>query len=381
MDSERSGEGIQRAGQDSEAPMVFHFGECEVRTVILDEQVWFVASDIAKALDFKHAPHMVRMLDDDEKGVHNVDTSSQNRHGAISRQVELTIINESGLYNAILKSRKPEAKKFRRWVTSEVLPAIRKHGKYEHALAGQKRVPHSEAPASSSLERDFPIAPQRVLLGGIEEEFYDAQELYDLIGYKEVFSSWWKRRCADLSLMEGRDFIWFNAWSGLRVMLSYNASRAVVEASRLPEAVKYYRYFNITHPDSQDLFIGPGKVTEKLTGQGKTRQDYEKELEVHRLALDMVRNHVRERVREGIENYGVQIHGALTNFKTKIAALEGRVSTLESGGEDLRGRVVRLEDHFARLEQSAIANSAVQREHSAFTELSRKIDSMMQKLN
>jgi len=104
------------------APSVFSFDSFDVRTLDLDGEVWFVASDVAAALDYAHVPHMTRNLDDDEKGVHIVDT--------LGGAQELAIINESGLYSAILKSRKPEAKRFKRWVTHEVLPSLRKSGSY-----------------------------------------------------------------------------------------------------------------------------------------------------------------------------------------------------------------------------------------------------------
>jgi hypothetical protein len=104
------------------APTIFQFRSTEVRTLVLDGEVWFVASDVAKALGYTHAPHMLRVLDEDEKGVQIVDT--------LGGPQELGIISESGLYHAVLKSRKPEAKPFRKWVTAEVLPAIRKTGQY-----------------------------------------------------------------------------------------------------------------------------------------------------------------------------------------------------------------------------------------------------------
>jgi len=102
---------------------VFNFKEKEVRTINIDSQVWFVAKDIAEILEYSDTQVMTRRLDDDEKGMQNLHT-----HGGMQ---ELTIINESGLYNAILGSNKPEAKTFKKWVTSEVLPSIRKTGKYE----------------------------------------------------------------------------------------------------------------------------------------------------------------------------------------------------------------------------------------------------------
>lgn len=100
----------------------FH-NEYNVRIIDLDGELWFVATDVANALDYPSASHVARNLDEDEKGIHNLYT--------LGGSQEMLIINESGLYSAILKSRKPEAKKFKKWVTSEVLPSIRKTGKYE----------------------------------------------------------------------------------------------------------------------------------------------------------------------------------------------------------------------------------------------------------
>ncbi len=103
--------------------MLFNFNEHEVR-VIQDEngEPWFVATDIAKVLGYSSAKDMTRNLDDDEKGRHNLPTLGGNQ--------ELSIINESGLYSAILSSRRKEAKPFKKWVTHDVLPSIRKHGMY-----------------------------------------------------------------------------------------------------------------------------------------------------------------------------------------------------------------------------------------------------------
>lgn len=93
-----------------------------IRTLLINGEIWFVASDIATALDYRMASDMTRFLDDDEKATHNLRTPYGEQN--------FTIINESGLYSAILKSRKPEAKTFKKWVTSEVLPSIRKTGTY-----------------------------------------------------------------------------------------------------------------------------------------------------------------------------------------------------------------------------------------------------------
>lgn len=83
---------------------------------------WFVAADVCKVLAVANNRDAIARLDDDERGVGIIDTRSGKQ--------EMGIINESGLYSLILTSRKPEAKTFKRWVTSEVLPALRQHGRY-----------------------------------------------------------------------------------------------------------------------------------------------------------------------------------------------------------------------------------------------------------
>lgn len=98
---------------------IFHYHDNEIRTIERDDGVWWVLADVCKVLDVKNITDTANRLEDDERGRFN-----------LGRQGEAWIINESGLYNVILRSDKPEAVPFRRWVTHEVLPAIRKHGAY-----------------------------------------------------------------------------------------------------------------------------------------------------------------------------------------------------------------------------------------------------------
>ncbi|MBK8508985.1 MAG: Bro-N domain-containing protein [Candidatus Competibacteraceae bacterium] len=105
--------------------VTFNFVAQRVRIVMRGNEPWFVAADVCEALTIANSRMALDRLDDDEKGVSSIDTPGGNQ--------ELSIINESGLYSLILTSRKPEAKKFKKWVTSEVLPAIRKTGRYEHS--------------------------------------------------------------------------------------------------------------------------------------------------------------------------------------------------------------------------------------------------------
>lgn len=97
-----------------------------IRVEIRDNAPWFVAKDVCNALTINNHNDAISRLDDDEKGVATIDT--------LGGKQSMSIINESGLYNLIFQSRKPEAKAFRKWVTSEVLPSIRRTGRY--ALAG-----------------------------------------------------------------------------------------------------------------------------------------------------------------------------------------------------------------------------------------------------
>ena len=83
---------------------------------------WFVAKDVCRSLDLANPRTSVALLEEDEKGVLTMDT--------LGGPQEVSIISEAGLYSLILRSRKPEAKAFRRWVTHDVLPAVRKHGGY-----------------------------------------------------------------------------------------------------------------------------------------------------------------------------------------------------------------------------------------------------------
>jgi anti-repressor protein len=93
-----------------------------VRTMTIDGEPWFVASDVCAVLDISRPQDSVRYLDDDERGRCSVDTPSGQQH--------MLTVSEAGLYSLILRSRKPDAKAFKRWVTHEVLPAIRKTGGY-----------------------------------------------------------------------------------------------------------------------------------------------------------------------------------------------------------------------------------------------------------
>lgn len=105
-------------------PFLFE-GEITVRVIDRDGVPWFVATDVCRALGLSNPAKTVRGLDDDEKGISTTDT--------LGGHQEVVVISESGLYSLIFKSRKPNAARFRKWVTSEVLPSIRSKGQYHLA--------------------------------------------------------------------------------------------------------------------------------------------------------------------------------------------------------------------------------------------------------
>lgn len=104
----------------------FNFGQFTVSTTTTGDAVWFSAADVCSALGIKNHRDSLQHLDADEKGVVSTDT--------LGGQQKVSVVNESGLYALVLRSRKPEARKFAKWVTSEVLPAIRKTGGYQQPV-------------------------------------------------------------------------------------------------------------------------------------------------------------------------------------------------------------------------------------------------------
>lgn len=99
---------------------IFHYNDNEVRTVQIDGEPWWVLKDVCDVLELSNPSRVAERLEDDERS-----------NFKLGRQGEAIIINESGLYNVILRSDKPQAKPFRKWVTNEVLPSIRKTGGYQ----------------------------------------------------------------------------------------------------------------------------------------------------------------------------------------------------------------------------------------------------------
>lgn len=163
----------------------FNFNQNQIQVINKDGEAWFIASEIAAMFGYRDAANLTRILDDDEKGTHNVST--------LGGKQDVSVINESGFYHAAFKSRKAEVKPFRKWVTSEVLPAIRKTGGYQisdgpaakttaddrtglrqavAALVGRKGIDYSSA---------YSMIHQRFNVGAIED--IPAEKLPEAVAY------------------------------------------------------------------------------------------------------------------------------------------------------------------------------------------------------
>ena len=126
----------------SNLPQVFEYQSRPVRVVMIDNEPWFVAADVCKVLELSDPTMALTRLDPDEKAKFNLGYGSP-----------ANVVNEPGLYSLIMTSRKPSAKQFKRWVTHEVLPALRKTGRYEvKMLSNEEKLAESLILAHSIME-------------------------------------------------------------------------------------------------------------------------------------------------------------------------------------------------------------------------------------
>ncbi|MBO8164515.1 MAG: phage antirepressor KilAC domain-containing protein [Brevibacillus sp.] len=112
----------ERSDSVTQLQSIFHYDGAKLRVVTKNGEPWFVARDVCDILEINNPSQALARLDDDERGLISTDTPGGKQ--------EMAAVNEPGLYSLILGSRKPEAKAFKRWITHEVIPSIRKHGAY-----------------------------------------------------------------------------------------------------------------------------------------------------------------------------------------------------------------------------------------------------------
>jgi prophage antirepressor-like protein len=123
----------------------FDFGTHGVRVVVIDGDPWFVASDVAAALEYDRTSNMTRLLDEDERGTHIVSTP-----GGMQ---EVTVVSEPGLHSAVMRSRSDRAREFRRWITHDVIPSILRTGAYAVPETPELLMARAVLQAQELLER------------------------------------------------------------------------------------------------------------------------------------------------------------------------------------------------------------------------------------
>lgn len=141
----------------------------QIRTVVRGGEPWFVAPDVCVVLELTNPRSSLALLDADERGVHTVDT--------LGGPQSVNLVNEPGLYSLILRSRKSEAKAFKRWVTHDVLPALRRTGRYEVAEVSRKELARMviEAEEARELAQErADEAEHRLAIAGPKADAYTA---------------------------------------------------------------------------------------------------------------------------------------------------------------------------------------------------------------
>ena len=152
----------------------------QIRTVTIDNEPWFVGKDVAEALGYKNTRQaLATNVMDEDKGVHSVDTPSGIQ--------QMTIINESGLYALIFGSKLESAKRFKHWVTSEVLPSIRKTGSYDHFSPEMKAILMHDKKLVKMDERVTDLENNMTIDYGQQQVLGDAvnHSVLDVLGGKE----------------------------------------------------------------------------------------------------------------------------------------------------------------------------------------------------
>lgn len=233
----------------------FAFEGHQLRTVKVDGEPWFVAKDVCDVLGLSDVSMSVQPLDDDEKSKLNLGL----------RGKPPVVISESGLYALIMRSRKPQARAFRKWVTSVVLPAIRKDGSY---VMGEEKVATGEMDEGELLARAIIAANNKIerlqtqiAANAPKVEFFDGyvdadgnmrfRELAKVLGCKEpelrsLLAPKYMYRCGSawLPRAEYRDRGWFNVKTAVS-----GRGQGITQAWFTPRGVAYFTHkFNESMP-------------------------------------------------------------------------------------------------------------------------------------
>lgn len=189
---------------------LYKFENNRVRMVVIDDQPYFVGKDVAKALGYKKTRNALSVHVDNE------DKKGALIQGDLGGKQEMTVINESGLYSLILSSKLPKAKKFKRWVTSEVLPAIRTKGAYitdellENTESLKELIVELKAERTERLKLQKSVDDLKALVvsnGSTTNYPYTAKRIADSLGVTPQMIGKWAN---NLHLRDQADYMIYN---------------------------------------------------------------------------------------------------------------------------------------------------------------------------
>lgn len=242
---------------------LFEYSGQQVRTVLINDEPWFVASDVASVLGYSATAAMTRSMDEDEKGVQILHTPGGDQ--------QVTVISEPGLYDAILRSRVPAAANFKRWVKHDVLPTLRKTGRYGSDAAMLAQLPSSELlmiAAQAAKKAEEAEARAEVAETQVRELAPAAQAWHDIAG---ADGSWAAREAAQMlcnaGVMIGQNRL-LSALDGLGWTFHQGGQRHIKQATIESNLLTYRAYAPRYKPTGERLQVAPQI---RVTGKGLDR--------------------------------------------------------------------------------------------------------------
>lgn len=234
---------------------LFQFEEQNVRTLVIDDEPYFVGKDVAEILGYAKPRNAISVHVDDE------DKKDAPIQGPLGGVQTMTMVNESGLYSLILSSKLPTAKKFKRWVTSEVLPTIRKHGAYmtEQKIEEALLNPDTLITLAKQLKAE---KEQRLLAQKQVEEMTPKAVFHDAVANAE--NTMLVRDVAHFLRQNGVDIggTRFFVWLRLNGFLTKNNQPTQLSLER--------GYFQVKETVVHTNHGFQTKTTPKITGRGQT---------------------------------------------------------------------------------------------------------------
>ncbi|WP_053387667.1 BRO family protein [Leucobacter japonicus] len=233
---------------------IFDFDGQIVRTVTVAGDPWFVAADACRVLELSNPSVVVNRLDDDERAKFN-----------LGRQGEATIVSEPGLYSLILGSRKPEARAFKRWITHDVIPSLRKTGKYGSDVEMLAALPSSELLAlAAEAAKRAETAEAKIAIDAPKVDYVDE---FVRRGDVRLFRN--VAKCLGMRESELRDDLLARKWIYCETIIRWSKSkRCDEEVHRYSAYSEKARYFYPAPSHKAPRFRGEAMHTLKITPRG-----------------------------------------------------------------------------------------------------------------